>query len=203
MADKTQVTDSTLASRVKKHKDNEALKELIARHSGIYTATCRKFFNSSSYNYFQTDLLSEKDLIIYEAALTYDKTKKCKFSTWLANRARYHCLNSFAKQSRVLHPDGENSEQIISDSHSCLLAREADYKEDKDEQIQQIRMILEDMEDESVKKVIQKKYFGNQRGENVTFLEIANELKVSRQTVLNWHKKFIKYVQGKKHHIKK
>jgi hypothetical protein len=39
------------------------------------------------------DISSDKDYLIYKSAVSYNPTKKIKFSTWLGNQVRYYCLN--------------------------------------------------------------------------------------------------------------
>ena len=45
------------------------------------------------------DVLSDKDYIIYKSAISYNPDYKIKFSTWLGNQVRYHCLNKINRDN--------------------------------------------------------------------------------------------------------
>ena len=82
------VTDSDLTKMIRDENDELALTELISRHSGIYVDMLKKFgFKCLTQNQIQ-DIMGDKDYVIYKAALEYDP-EKAKFSTHLANKAKY------------------------------------------------------------------------------------------------------------------
>ena len=65
------LTDTDLTTLVKKDNDELALQELISRHSGIYVDMLKKFgYNSLSFNQI-SDIMEDKDYVIYRAALEY------------------------------------------------------------------------------------------------------------------------------------
>ena len=90
------ITDSDLTKMIRDENDETALTELISRHSGIYVDMLKKFgFKCLSQIQIQ-DIMSDKDYVIYRAALEYDPSK-AKFSTHLANKAKYMCLTQKTK----------------------------------------------------------------------------------------------------------
>lgn len=90
------LTDCALTDLIKRENSEDALNELILRHSGIYVDMLKKFgFKCLTNNQVQ-DIMSEKDYVIYKAALEYDENK-AKFSTHLANKAKYLCLTQKTK----------------------------------------------------------------------------------------------------------
>ena len=90
------LTDLALTELIKENNDEEALDELISRHSGIYVDMLKKFgFKCLTHNQVQ-DIMQDKDYVIYKAALEYD-AEKAKFSTHLANKAKYMCLTQKTK----------------------------------------------------------------------------------------------------------
>jgi len=92
-------SDTQLTEKVKEFGDEVALIELISRHSGIYVNMVRKF-GSKSLSYTQMgQILDEKDYNIYEAALDYDESR-AKFSTHIANKAKYICLTEKTKNKK-------------------------------------------------------------------------------------------------------
>ena len=90
------LTDSALTDLIKAENDEGALEELISRHSGIYVDMLKKFgMNCLTHNQV-SDIMNDKDYVIYKAALEYDETK-AKFSTHLANKTKYMCLTQKTK----------------------------------------------------------------------------------------------------------
>ena len=94
-----ELTDSALTEKIKESNDGEALNELISRHSGIYVDMLKKFgYRSLSENQI-SDIMGDKDYVIYKAALEYNP-EKAKFSTHLANKTKYLCLTQRTKNKK-------------------------------------------------------------------------------------------------------
>ena len=71
-------------------------KSHLSRHSGIYVDMLKKFgYNSLSFSQI-SDIMEDKDYVIYKAALEYNPDK-AKFSTHLANKTKYMCLTQKTK----------------------------------------------------------------------------------------------------------
>jgi hypothetical protein len=83
---------------IKDENDESALHELISRHSGIYVDMLKKFGMSCLTQNQISDIMKDKDYVIYKAALEYDESK-AKFSTHLANKAKYMCLTQKTKNN--------------------------------------------------------------------------------------------------------
>ena len=87
--------DNELVIKVKRKGCEESLKLLIQRHSPLCFDVCKKYsaaLNSKGIDI--NDVTGEKEYLIYKSVLSFDPTKKTKFSTWLGNQMRYHCLNT-------------------------------------------------------------------------------------------------------------
>ena len=74
-------------------KQDECIRELVNRHSGIYLSIVHSYVHKSTNSLIKEDLIDDKDFRIYQAALKYDKNKKSKFSTFLGNETKWMCLN--------------------------------------------------------------------------------------------------------------
>ena len=97
------LTDSDLTEKVRMHNDGDALNELISRHSGIYVDMLKRFgYRTLTQNQI-SDIMEDKDYVIYKAALEYDP-EKAKFSTHLANKTKYLCLTQRTKIKRTTKP---------------------------------------------------------------------------------------------------
>ena len=65
------LTDTDLTVLIQEKNDELALHELISRHSGIYVDMLKKFgYNGLSFNQI-SDIMQDKDYVIYKAALEY------------------------------------------------------------------------------------------------------------------------------------
>jgi RNA polymerase sigma factor (sigma-70 family) len=172
---------------------NEAIKELIERHTGIFTTICKKYSGASSSTYL--NLFENRDYVIYSAAASFKEDMGSKFSTWLANQTRYFCLNSFSKEKKYHFGDQEEMDSFfIQESNK-------EFKKVKDQEeeaflIEKIKGELQNIQNQDVKQVVEMRYF-SEGGTVKTFSEIARELGVTAQTVINRHEKFISFVKNK------
>jgi RNA polymerase sigma factor (sigma-70 family) len=177
-----------------KNGDSDSIKELISKHSGIYVSTCRKYTSSINPTGILKDHIdSSKDYVIYSSAKTFDPSMGSKFSTWISNQARYFCLNAINKNKNFIQSD-EESINLLIDSQAHEKLKEENTKEKKQEFLTEIKNLLKDLSDKKIKKCIEKKYFSEK---NKTYTEIAKEMNVTVQTVINWHNKFIKLAKQK------
>jgi len=177
-----------------KDGDCESIKELINRHSGIYVSTCKKYTNAiSSSGVLKDHIESSKDYVIYSSAKTFNPSMGSKFSTWISNQARYFCLNAMNKNKNFIQSDEETINLLI-DSKAHEKIKEEKAEENTKEYLLKIRLMLNNLSNKKIKECIEKKYFSEK---SKTFTEIAKEMNVTVQTVINWHNKFIKLAKQK------
>lgn len=177
-----------------KDGDSQSIKELIDKHSGIYVSTCKKYTNIvNSSGILKDHIESSKDYVIYNSAKTFDPSMGSKFSTWISNQARYFCLNAINKNKNFIQSDEETMGLLI-DSRAHEKIKEEKTEERSQEYINQIKSILNSLSNKKIKECIEKKYFSEK---NKTYTEIAKEMNVTVQTVINWHNKFIKLAKQK------
>lgn len=180
--------DTELIEKIKKEGCSDSLLELKERHCKLFYSTIRKFFSQDSQDFIDV----EKSLltVIYNSVMSYDPDKKVKFSTWLANQARYFCLNHRnSKSKREAQLDQNVFDFFVDTSH---------YDKNEaacDSIIESLKELLDDTGDEFTKQIIMKRYFSGNKTMN--YSDIGKSLKVTAQTVLNWHNKFIKKAQKK------
>lgn len=183
------VKDENLIDNIKKQSCNDSLSELISRHSGICFSIGKKFtYNNSSE---LCDLNDNKDWIIYSAAISFDSDKGAKFSTWLGNQVKFYCLNLKNKTSKYINTESSVIEYLINQKYNANFG-----KDNKTEIINTISDILDQIKDENIKNAIYYRYFHN-KNRILNYSEIAEILKVTPQTVLNWHNKFIDLAKKK------
>ena len=176
--------DSTLASMVKESNDENALVELISRHSGIYVSMVSRFGKKSLSPFQIQDILDDKDLMIYKAALDYDEVKS-KFSTYLANRARYVCLTQKTQNKRntrfvsIENVEFSLKEESRNPSDSCSFNDSFEGLIDK----------LLSHSDKRVKTIFYERYFNGEKGKLKPWKQVALEVNLSTQGCINVHDK--------------
>lgn len=181
-------TDNDLIENIKSNSCNSSLIELISRHGGICFSIARKFA-SNGLNI--SEINDNKDWIIYSSALSFDTKKGSKFSTWLANQVKYYCLNLKNKTSKYIHTEPDTIEFLINSHYNFGITNE-----NKKEIINTIQDLLEQIKDENIRNAIHYRYFHN-KNKILNYSEIGEILKVTPQTVLNWHNKFINLAKKK------
>lgn len=174
--------DQELAQRVKEKNDQEALLELIDRHSGIYVHMIKCYGSKSLSKDQISDLLDEKDYNIYKAALDFDHSKS-KFSTYLANKTKYICLTERTlnkKRKKIVSYEGvdfcQASEEASPDSE-CLFNE--GYK-------RMINMILRHSDDR-VQTIFYERYFCGEKGKLTPWKSISEKVGLSTQGCINIH----------------
>ena len=152
------LTDTDLTVLVKESNDDSALQELISRHSGIYVDMLKKFgYSSLSFNQI-SDIMQDKDYVIYRAALEY-KPEKAKFSTHLANKTKYMCLTQKTKNkknSRLV--SFEEREELRKNSHKDK-SKTPDENCVFNDSFKRILNLIMKHKDERLKTIFNERYF--------------------------------------------
>lgn len=185
------MTDLDLIKKIKDNRDNESLKCLIDRHSGIFCEIVKRYQHFISKNgYDPKDIFEEKHLIVYQSALSYNDEKKIKFSTWLGNQARYHCLNFMNKNNHYYPTDNLFLQNLIENSQ--LPPKENEYKENCSYYLN----VLKSLKDKRVYKIFKMRFYSSNKKDR-SWNAIAKKLKISTQTAINIYNKNIKFLQLK------
>lgn len=187
------LTDKELVKNVKNNNDENSLKELVIRHSGI----CLKVYNSYGPNivasgYFIEDLYKEKDCLIYNCALKYDESKNCKFSTFLGNYARYEALN-------LINSNKYQFQEIDEATYKIDFSAQSDDFKNK-ETYEYVENLLDQMHDKRIKDVFEMRYFNKlnlDTDKKPTWEVIGKELDVTPQTAINLHNRGLKTLRQK------
>ena len=183
------LTDSALTDLIKAENDEGALEELISRHSGIYVDMLKKFgMNCLTHNQV-SDIMNDKDYVIYKAALEYDETK-AKFSTHLANKTKYMCLTQKTK----------NKNNKISSNFDDVQFSQKDNSYTPDEECKindsfsRILNLINKHKDKRLKTIFHERYFCGRRGKLKPWKEVARKLNLSAQGCINIDNKAVKEI---------
>lgn len=186
------LTDSDLTVLIRDDNDEKALDELISRHSGIYVDMLKKFGSNCLTQNQVYDIMSEKDYVIYKAALEYDETR-AKFSTHLANKTKYMCLTQKTKNknNRITNNFEEiqfcQKDKASTPDESCNMS----------DSFSRIINLINKHKDIRLKTIFHERYFCGTRGKLKPWKEIASILNLSAQGCINIHDKAIKELSQK------
>ena len=185
------IKDIELIDKVKEHQCNDSLKEIINRHSALCYDVYNKYSRTLKSNgELINNINLEKDYIIYKSILSYNPEKKTKFSTWLGNFTRYYCLNLINSEKKYVPVETTLLNSIKEKEASAM--HEAPSEEIKE----YVSNLLDKMKDKRIEKVFRLRYFSDFAKRN-TWVEIANELKISPQTAINLHNRGKKIIARK------
>jgi hypothetical protein len=179
--------DLSLIEQIKQNNSENCLKELIAKHSGIYLQIVNQTISDQS-NINKNDIIDDKDLFIYQKALNFEPNRNIKFSTYLGNEIKWKCLNIHNKAKRYEYCDvGDQSEHLV----------DKDYIKEyiDNEMIGLIYEIAEKNPDHRVRKIIQMRYKQCKQSKLTPWKRIAKKLKLSIQGCINIHNRFIKEIK--------
>ena len=186
------ITDSDLTKMIRDENDETALNELISRHSGIYVDMLKKFgFKCLSQIQIQ-DIMSDKDYVIYRAALEYDPSK-AKFSTHLANKAKYMCLTQKTKNKNNRFSTNFDEVQFYQKDKSLT----PDESCKTNDSFLRILNLLNKHKDQRIKIIFNERYFCGKRGKLKPWKDVAKKINLSPQGCINIHDKAIKELSHK------
>lgn len=185
------LTDTDLTKMVRENANSEAMSALIDRHSGICHTIYNKYFKNNTTS-IARDVEDDKNLLIYQAAKTFDSSFGARFSTWLGNVVTYACLNACGRYKKEIDMDNK----VLSYLTDQQLNEDATYSLNDKEFLASIKRAIDLSSDEAAKGVLKMRYF-DEGGKVKTFKEISEHFGVSTQTVINWHNKIIEFLKNK------
>ena len=182
------LSDSHLIERAKKVNCESSLTELANRHSGLFFKILKKYIKSFSVNNIDVnEIASEKNLVIWNSVKSFNSDKNVKFSTWLANQVKYHCLNALNKKSK---------DRLITTGDEILdYLNETEDNSSFENLFEFIENILDQLKDKRIKKIFSMRYSKEEK--KPSWCVFAKELNVSTQTAINLHNKGISILRKK------
>ena len=115
--------------------------------------------------------------------MSFDESKGVKYSTWLGNFTKYHCLNYMKKNKKYVAPD---EEKVM---HFYKTKSLTDYNETKGlkDEVDHAFSVLRKLNDKRIFKIFKLRYLN--KGEKLTWKQIAKEFDLTPQTIINLHAK--------------
>jgi len=174
-------TDQELINEVKEKGDEQSLLEIINRHSGIYHVMIDKFLSGDLNNQEKQSAMEDKEFTIYNSVIKYDPTKGAKFPTYLANQAKWKCLNILTKK-------GRKKECALEEMFSEPDVSGGFEESEREEIFSLFKKFVSKQSDERMKKIFDIRY--NSGNNKITpWRLVAESLGMSIQGVINVHNK--------------
>jgi len=184
--------DIELVNNVQEDNCQDSLKELINRHSALCYNVYQKYGSTlSSSGVFFDDVVKEKDYVIYKSAMSYNPDKNTKFSTWVGNHARYHCLNLINANQKYIAVDDSTLNYFVENNESRI----GSQPQGRQDSLEYIFNLLSQLKDKRVKKVFELRYLGPDGKES--WSKIGENMSVSTQTAINLHDRGLKILRKK------
>jgi len=181
------LTDSSLTDLIKEENSEDALNELISRHSGIYVDMLKKFGWHCLTQSQVMDIMGDKDYVIYKAALEYDENK-AKFSTHLANKTKWMCLTQKTKNKNSKVTGNFNEIEFCQKDNSST----PDESCKTNDTFSRILNLINKHKDKRLKTIFHERYFCGKKGKLKPWKEVARKINLSAQGCINIHDKAIK-----------
>jgi DNA-directed RNA polymerase sigma subunit (sigma70/sigma32) len=169
-----EVSDYQLIEQIKKDKDNNALLELVNRHTGIYVDVISNY--TFVPNITREDLIESKYTNIYKYALDFNPELKTKFSSYVGLRARYECQSCLTERKRIKEEEVITENTVSVDTH-------VEETEDL------IRYIWERVEQNSDKRFIEIFKMRHSTDKPESFYLIGDRLGLSHEGAIKIYRK--------------
>lgn len=180
-------TDEELIKNVIESNCSDCFQKLVEKHSGLCFSIGKKYASTCGLDL--NELNDNRYWIIFNALQSFDNSKGSKFSTWLGNQVRFFCLNYKNKNKNNVNIDDEYLDFFFNKTSN-------ENSKNKEEILNLVKDLFHQISDQNTKNAIYYRYFYNKE-RILNYAEVAEILKVTPQTVLNWHNKFITYAQKK------
>ena len=171
---------------------SEAFNEICIKYEKIFYNFIHKYSSSlAAVGINFQDILDEKNIIIYNCILSFNPKKGTKLSTHIGNYSRYLCLNSCHSRTFIMNAHSEDITKFLEENQIKNNYTHAGHNIENHDYIYNI---LGQMKDKRAIKVFKYRY--NDR-KKMIWSDIAKNLKLSTQTVVNLHSKGIKLIKSK------
>ena len=145
--------DKTLVKRIQTKGDSEAASELIRRHEKIVFTVINKFCSRNPHIH-RDELMDDLYVIFSKSIQSYKPYKGTKFSSWIYNQTRYHCLNTCKNLDLTYSVENKTIDDINNKNNIFQLGDQSN--QDNNEYISSL---LDQMKDQRIKKIFKNSFF--------------------------------------------
>ena len=165
--------------------------KIIDMHSNLFYKICSKYvYTLQNCGIPKEDVFENKNFVFLDSINTYDDSRGVKFSTWLANKSRFFCLNLINSRKRIVNFTNEEIRLAIENKS---FSQDEDRKSKED--FSYVMFLLGNLKDKRIKQIFQLRYLeGSKR---IKWKNIASKMSISVQTAINLHSRGVRVISTK------
>jgi DNA-directed RNA polymerase specialized sigma subunit len=186
----TKAKDIRLAARVKRVQCDKALEELISRHTPLYCSIIRRMCKKYNNWHNLDELICEKEYVIYQSAMKFDKSKNIKFSTFIGNQAKWAYLNRCNKIQKTIKKETTFVENMSPQRYVTETSIEAQ------EAMEVSLGMLKKHPDKRIPPLFELRYKIGKNNKEMPWHLVGKEMGLSAQGCINLHNTGIKFLQN-------
>lgn len=169
---------------------------LYKMHCKIYYKIIHRYFNDQKHTEQKDELIKDCRYYIFFAAKEFLPEKNTKFSSYLANKARWMCLNYFTAQKKKQRLEDINGKTLFLNK-SLIEAPSLLPELMNRERFKKILEEIDKDKDDRVNEIFTYRYFDSKNNKLTSWKEVSNKLSLSVQGCINIHNKFLKKLKGR------
>ena len=177
-------SDLDLVKAVQETGDNEAMKHLLASHSGLYCSILDKAL-PPEYAPIKSEILADKDYNMFKWALNFDPDKNMKYPVWVGQNVKWMCMNIYNR----LNVNAYLEDNPIEPSY------EHNFDDTEEKVLDEIKNLSKLFPDKRIETIVTDRYFVGRKP--LPWKKIAKKLKTSPCQCLTIHKKFLEWAKPK------
>ena len=169
-----------------------SLDKLNDLHSKIFYKMINSYISDSNIS-LKEELFKECKYHMFFAAKEYNFTKKAKFSTYLANKTKWMCLNINTKNKRVL-----SNLELISQMRSSHTEESSTLEIKKminNEVLNKVFSIANNHSDSRVVKIFDLRYVQGEKNKVMPWKNVCKHIGLSIQGCINIHNNFLNTIK--------
>ena len=185
------MTDLDLVKSVRLTGCSGCFCKIIDMHSNLFYKICNRYIYALQNSGIpKEDVFDNKNFVFFDSISTFDASREVKFSTWLANKSRFFCLNLLNSRKRIINFTNEEM-RIAIENKSFSQNEDKKSKED----FSYVMFLLGNLKDKRIEQIFQLRYLeGNKR---IKWKNIASKMSISVQTAINLHSRGVKVISTK------
>ncbi|MDA7495684.1 hypothetical protein OAH07_01380 [Verrucomicrobia bacterium] len=183
-------SDIELVEDLKEQHSQDALSELVNRHSGIFYDIVNHYFPVNNKMAGREEILDDMEFLFYKSSIRYDETKGAKFSTFLGNETKWYCLNYYNKNKKYHNPSDEQSKRLEDGSAYPIKNFIINPKT-----VDKVFKIIKTHPDNRVHKIFQMRYLDPEYNKLTPWRKVGKNLNLSIQGCINIHNQALDYIR--------
>jgi len=185
------MNDLILVQNIQNDKDLEfSLENLYKLHCNIFYKMVNNYISDSNKT-LKKELINECKYHIFFAAREFKFDKNAKFSTYLANKTKWMCLNINTKNKRTINN--------LSELSNCMLSNpdESSGINDliKTELINKVFLLAEKSKDDRVIRIFNLRYKEGFNNKVMPWRNVGQKIGLSIQGCINVHNNFLNNIR--------